>query len=113
MRPGARASGTGRARRGATPKIRPYQEILLEPWQEVTGLIEHIRATEAGKAVIRLRDHGMLEVSGLSEEAIRELLSIPRGTRVSILRTSLPHRPYAVRTRTGVEGPTGPDAKEV
>jgi len=105
-------SGPERPHRRASPRSTD-RRIVLDSWEEVAGVVEGVRAAGPGGVVIRFQGLGPLELSGLSEELTQKLLSIPRGTRASILRTSLPHRPYAVRTYRGAEGPSTREAREV
>lgn len=77
--------------------------IRLEPWQEVSGVVERLRRIEGG-IEIAIRGEGVLALTGLGEREARRISAVSTGTRVSILRTDLPHRPYVLWTHSPTRG---------
>lgn len=70
--------------------------LRLEPWQEISGVVERLQRIEGG-IELAIRGEGVLAIRGLGEREARRISSISMGTRLSILRTDLPHRPYVFR----------------
>jgi hypothetical protein len=77
---------------------RKFEDVYLEPWQEVAGLFEHVNATDAEVIVtIRVKD-GICSLhlprSGTAFEALQ---SLPILSKVAILRTDDPIEPIRIR----------------
>jgi len=95
-----RPSATPRLRTGESPRDTPGLDseaaLPLEPWEEISGIIERVRRIGGGIEVA-IRGKGVLSLSGLGEREARRIPSLSKGTRVSVLRTDLSNRPYVFR----------------
>lgn len=80
-----------------------FEMILLRPWQEVVGNLEHISRNERLLEVRMTTNHGLVRLvfnrdSPEAKQIHDVLLDLPRGSRVGILRTDSKSSPILIRT---------------
>lgn len=82
---------------------RHFEMILLRPWQEVVGNLEHISRNERLFEVRMTTKNGLVQLvfhkdSPEAKQIHDVLLDLPRGSCIGILRTDSTSGPILIRT---------------